>query len=222
MNSRLKSGKITKTEAATELDAIYRRINVYMGAPIKSEIAKDGIPLSYSSITEENYAARVSDIYDVVDIHFMPGVIKDAEDKRAFQKAGPGAPNGRFDVFEKLDLKAYSTAWDTACRRHYPAMLEQASHSFKTALEPMTLPSGKRLRAIVTEAYGPCFWPDNKDVDWEWYKLYNADALRIVASMDFAGATLSNYGEPLFTLWNDPGWHWAGNNYSRTAPLLAF
>lgn len=217
VKNRLKNDSITKSIAAAELDAIYRRINVSMGAPIKSEIAKDGIPLSYSSITSENYAARVSDIYDVVDIHFMPGVIEDDEDKRAFQRVGPGAPNGRFHELKKFDLKAYSTTWDNACRRHYPAMLEQASNYFKTALEHMTLPSGKRLHAIVTEAYGPCYWPDCPNVDWEWYKLYNADALRVVASMDFTGATLSNYGEPLFTLWNDPGWHWAGNNYFRTA-----
>ena len=63
-------------------------------------------------------------------------------------------------------------------------------------------------------------WPDSPDVSWEWYKRYNADALRIVASMGFTGASLSNYGEPLFTLWNDTGWHWAGNNFFRTAPQL--
>ena len=211
----------TKLEAVAELDAIFRRLNVYMGAPIKSEIAKEGIPLSYCSLGAENYAARMSDIYDVVDVHFMPGVIVDDEDKRYFQKAGPGAPNGNFQNFEKFDLKAYSMAWDNACRRHYPAMLEQVSSYFKTALEHTTLPSGKRLQAIITEPYGPCYWPDHPDVSWEWYKRYNSDALRIVAAMNFTGASLSNYGEPLFTLWNDLGWHWAGNNYFRTAPLLA-
>lgn len=212
----------TKLEAAAELDATFRRLNDYMGAPIKSEIAKERIPLSYCSLGAENYAARVSDIYDVVDVHFMPEVIVDDQDMRGFQKAGPGAPNGNFQSFEKFDLKAYSMAWDNACRRHYPAMLERVSNYFKPALEHTTLPSGKRLQAIITEPYGPCYWPDHPDVSWEWYKRYNADALRIVAAMNFTGASLSNYGEPLFTLWNDLGWHWAGNNYFRTAPLLAF
>lgn len=210
----------TKLEAAAELDAIYRRLNDYMGAPIKAEVAKEGIPLSYSSISLENYAARVSDIYDVVDIHFMPQVIEDDEDKRAFQKVGPGAPNGNFQAIEKFDLKAFSKAWDNACRRHYPAMLERVSTYFTTALEHTTLPSGKRLQAIITECYGSLEWPDHPDVNWEWYKRYNADALRIVASMNFTGASLSNFGEPLFTLWDDLGWHWASNNYFRTAPQL--
>jgi hypothetical protein len=210
----------TKLEAASELDAIYRHLNDYMGTPIKAEVAKDGIPLSYSSLGAENYAARMSDIYDVVDIHFMPGVIVDDEDKRAFEKAGPGSPGGSFRDYEKFDLKAFSAAWDNACRRHYPAMLERVSSYFTTALQHTTLPSGKPLQAIITEPYGPLIWPDSPDVSWEWYKRYNADALRIVASMGFTGASLSNYGEPLFTLWNDTGWHWAGNNFFRTAPQL--
>lgn len=210
----------TKLETTAKVDAIYRRLNDYMGAPIKSEVARERIPLSYSSLGAENYATRLSDIYDVVDIHFMPEVILDDDDKRAFQQAGHNAPYGIFKDFETMDLKAYSIAWDNACRKHYPAMLEQVSNYFRTALDHTTLPSGKRLQAIVTEAFGPCFWPDSPAVGWDWYKRYNADALRIVASMGLTGATLSNYGEPLFGLWNDAGWHWAGNNYFRTAPSL--
>lgn len=221
LQKRPKSEGETKLEATAELDAIFRRLNDYMGAPIRSEIAKEKIPLSYCSLGAENYAARVSDIYDVVDIHFMPEVILDNEDKRSFQKAGPNAPYGYFQDFEKFDLNAYSVAWDNACRGHYPAMLERVASYFNTALQHTTLPSGKQLQAVVTEGYGPCFWPDSPHVDWEWYKHYNADALRIVSHMNLTGATLSNYAEPLFTLWNDPNWHWAGNNYFRSAPLLA-
>ncbi len=220
LGQKPKSEGETKLETAAELDAIYQRLNSYMGAPIKSEISKDGIPLSYSSLGAENYAARVTDIYDVVDLHFMPGVIVDDEDMLAFKKVGPGAPGGSFREYEKFDLKPFSAAWDNACRRHYPAMLERVSSYFTTALEHTTLPSGKQLQAIITEPYGPLIWPDSPDVSWEWYKRYNADALRIVAGMNFTGASLSNYGEPIFTLWNDPGWHWAGNNYFQTAPEL--
>jgi Sugar-binding cellulase-like len=206
-------------EAEANLDAMYQRINHYMGAPISAEIAKDRIPLSYCSNGDRRYAARLTDIYDVVDLHFMPQVIEDDEDKRAFLKVGRGAPNGNFQVLESFDLKAFSRAWDNACRRHYPAMLERVSNFFTAALENMTLPSGKRLQAIVTECYGSLEWPDSPDVGWEWYKLYNSDALRIVAAMNLTGASLSNFAEPLFTLWNDVGWHWASNNYFRTAPL---
>lgn len=208
----------TKAQAATELNALFRRINDYIGAPIQAEIAKDRIPLSYCSNGDIDYAARLSDIYDVVDLHFMPQVIEDEEDKRAFLKAGTGAPNGNFQVLEKFDLKAFSLAWDNACSRHYPAMLERVSNFFKNALEHMTLSSGKRLQAIVTECYGSLEWPDSPVVNWDWYKLYNADALRIVAAMDLTGASLSNFGEPLFTLWNDLGWHWTSNKYFQTAP----
>ncbi len=216
-----KSEGETRLEASKALDAIYRRLNDYMGAPIKSEVARENIPMSYSSLGAENYASRVSDLYDVVDIHFMPGVIEDAEDQHAFQMAGPGAPNGNFHDLEKYDLKRYSIAWDSACRKQYPAMLKRVSSYFTTALENTVLPSGKRLQAIITESFGPCYWPDSPLVSWEWYKRYNADALRVVASMNFTGASLSNYGEPLFTLWNDPGWHWAGNNYFRAGSLLS-
>ncbi len=218
LRRKMAEWQVTKADGATELNALFRRINDYMGAPIKAEIAKDGIPLSYCSNGDIDYAARLSDLYDVVDLHFMPQVIEDEEDKRAFLKAGPGAPNGNFQVLEKFDLKAWSEAWDDACRRHYPEMLERASNFFKSALEHMTLPSGKHLQAIVTECYGSLEWPDSPDVSWDWYKRYNADALRIVASMNITGASLSNFGEPLFTLWNDLGWHWAGNNYFRSAP----
>lgn len=208
---------ITKAEATAQLNALYQQINSYMGAPIKEEIAKDRIPLSYSSLGDVDYAARLTDIYDVVDLHFMPQVIEDEADKRAFLKAGRGAPNGNFQVLETFDLQAFSQAWGNACRHHYPAMLERVSNFFTSALEHMTLPSGKRLQAIVTECYGSLEWPDSPDVSWEWYKLYNADALRIVAATNLTGASLSNFGEPLFTLWNDVGWHWAGNNYFRAA-----
>ena len=211
----------TNFGTTAELDMVYQRLNDYMGAPIKSEVARDRIPLSYSSLGAENYAARLSDTYDVVDIHFMPEVILDDGDKRAFAQAGHGAPYGYFQDFERMDLKVYSIAWDNACRKHYPAMLNRVSDYFKTAIAHTTLASGKKLQAVVTEAYGPCFWPDSPNVDWDWYKRYNADALRIVAAMNITGATLSNYGEPLFGLWNDAGWHWAGNNYFRSAPLVA-
>ena len=36
--------------------------------------------------------------------------------------------------------------------------------------------------------------------------------------MNLTGASLSNFGEPLFTLWDDAGWHLASNNYFQTAP----
>ena len=206
-----------KRETESKSDAIFQRINNFMGAPISAEIAKDRIPLSYSSNGDRRYAARLTDIYDVVDLHFMPQVIEDEEDKRAFLKVGPGAPNGNFQVLETFDLKAFSRAWEDACRRHYPAMLERVSNFFNAALENMTLPSGKRLQAIVTECYGSLEWPDSPEVSWEWYKLYNSDALRIVAAMNLTGASLSNFGEPLFTLWDDVGWHWASNNYFQTA-----
>ena len=203
----------TKIDATSALDGIYRRLNAYMGEPIKPVIAKEQIPLSYSSLGAENYAARVTEIYDIVDVHFMPQVVMDAEDKRAFLKAGVGAPDGNFQALEKYQLAQYSTAWDAACRRHYPAMLERAQRYFEDALDHTLLPSGKRLQAILTECYGPCYWPDHPDVSWAWYKRYNSDALRVVAATNFTGASLSNYGEPIFDLWQDVDWHLTGNQY---------
>jgi hypothetical protein len=34
--------------------------------------------------------------------------------------------------------------------------------------------------------------------------------------MDFKGSSLSNYAEPIFSLWQDSDWHWAGNTYLLT------
>ncbi len=118
---------------------------------------------------------------------------------------------------EKCDLAAFSRAWDTACRRHYAAMLKRTRDYHQAALTRLTLPSGKKLAAIITESFGPCVWPDHPAVGWDWYKRYNGDSLRIVASMDYKGSSLSNYAEPLFSLWQDADWHWAANTYFLAA-----
>jgi hypothetical protein len=81
---------LTELEKTHELDAIYQKINHYMAGPIKAEIERDGIPLSYSSLSAENYAARLTDLYDVVDVHFMPAVITDEDDRVALEAAGRG------------------------------------------------------------------------------------------------------------------------------------
>jgi hypothetical protein len=215
----------TQLTKAQEVDAIYRRINGWMAAPIRAEVAREKIPISYSSLGAENFGAQLTDDYDVVDVHFMPGVIHDAQDQKEF----PGVPfeitrfpGGNVPIFQgqqlatdglKYDLRDFSRAWDTACRRHYAAMLKRTRDYHEKALTRLTMGSGKKLAAIVTESFGPCIWPDAPEVSWEWYKRYNADSLRIVAGLDFKGSSLSNYAEPLFTLWQDTGWHWAGNQY---------
>ena len=206
----------TKLVKSQQADAVYRRINHWMAEPIKAEVARERIPLSYSSLGDADYGARLTDVYDVVDVHFMPGVITDAADQRAFEKAGKGAPGGRFAELKKYDLKAFSSAWNQACRSHYAAMLKRTRDYHQTALRHVTLASGKKLAAIITESFGPCFWPDHPDVDWTWYKHYNGDSLRVVATMDFKGSSLSNYAEPIFSLWNDADWHWTANNYYLT------
>lgn len=220
------------SERTKQEDGIYRRVNGWMAAPIHEEITREQIPISYSSLAAENYGARLTDHYDLVDVHFMPGVIHDAEDDKEFKGVpfGLGFPGGNVPVFAgqnlvnntpDCNLAEFSKAWATACRRHYAAMLERARHFHKSALTRLVLPSGKKLDAIITEAFGPCFFPDHPQVNWDWYKRYNADCLRLVAEMDFKGSSLSNYAEPLFSLWHDVDWHRAGtiyflNNFRRT------
>lgn len=207
----------TRLENAQREDQIYKRVNEWMALPIRAEIARERIPISYSSLGAERYAQRLTDTYEVVDIHFMPGVKTDNEDKAAFARAARGITGViRFAEFEKMDLKAWSQAWDRACQKHYSGMLQQTHQYFHNALDNLVLPSGKRLTAIVTESFGPVCWPDSPDVSWKWYQLYNADALRIVSMMDIAGSTLSNFAEPLFTLWNDVDWQLSSNIYFRT------
>jgi hypothetical protein len=207
----------TQLENAQREDAIYRRVNEWMAAPIHAEVSRERIPISYSSLGAERYSKRLTDSYDVVDIHFMPGVPTDKDDDAAFARAARGMTGPiRFAEFEKFDLKAWSPAWDRACRKHYSVMLQRAHEYFHNALDNMLLPSGKRLTAIITECFGPLIWPDSANVDWNWYQHYNADALRIVSSMDFAGSSLSNFAEPLFTLWNEVDWQWRSNTYFQT------
>jgi hypothetical protein len=85
----------------------------------------------------------------------MPGVIDDAKDQAAF----PGVPfemarfpGGNIPVFagqprvtdpQEYDLAAFSRAWDSACRRHYPAKLKRTRDYHQAALARLTLPSGK-------------------------------------------------------------------------------
>ncbi|HEX3628555.1 MAG TPA: cellulase-like family protein [Verrucomicrobiae bacterium] len=220
---------LKRTKNPAEKNAIFRRINGWMAAPIRAEVASEKIPISYSSNGDPNYGARLTDDYDVVDLHFMPGVISDAQDQKAF----PGVPfyitrfpAGNVAVFQgqklspgpqNFDFAKYSKAWDSACRRHYAALLERTRNWFQSQLTHLTTPSGKKLSAIVTECYGPLIWPDNPTVNWDWYKRYNGDSLRIVASMDLKGSSLSNFAEPLFSLWDDADWHWASNTYFLAA-----
>jgi len=178
-----------------ELDALFQRVNGWLGEAIAQEVARDGIPLAYSSLGAENYHARVTDLYDVIDVHFMPDVFLDEADKRAFEKAGTGA--SKFSLHDGIEAHDYA---DNVMKR-------------------CTLPSGKRLAAVVTEPYGPCNFPDHPEVSWEGYKLWNADAARIFASRDFAGSSLSNHAEPLFSLWDDAPWHSRGNDYVHSCCL---
>ena len=216
---------VKKASHPAEVDAVYRRINGWMAAPIRAEIAREKIPISYSSLGDKNFGARLTDDYDVVDVHFMPGVIHDANDQKAF----PGVPfeitrfpGGNVGVLtgqkltpgpQNFDFALFSKAWDSACRWHYAAMLERTRKFFESALKHLTLPSGKKLAPIITECFGPIIWPDNPAVNWDWYKRYNADSLRIVAAMDYKGSSLSNFAEPLFSLWQDTDWHLAGTTF---------
>ncbi|HET6453537.1 MAG TPA: cellulase-like family protein [Armatimonadota bacterium] len=204
----------TQADKNHAVNAVFRRVNHWMAEPIKAEVAGEKIPISYSSLGAEPFADRLTDVYDVVDIHFMPDVITDKDDQAAFAKATRKVrPGGPFERLEQVDFKAWSRAWDTACRKHYRQMIKRTRDYHEGCLRNMTLPSGKRLVAINTEPFGPCFWPDHHKVGWEWYKRYNADALRVVAAMDLAGSSLSNYAEPIFTLWNDADWHYTSCAY---------
>jgi hypothetical protein len=213
-NQPLREG-LTEREQSQELDAIYQKINGYMAAPIKAELARDGIPICYSSLSAENYAARLTDDYDVVDVHFMPAVITDEQDRIALEAAGKGTSIfPRWAELQRADLKQFSAAWDNACRKNYAAMLRRAYTYHADGLKHMTLPSGKRLQAVITESFGPCYWPVHPDVNQEWYKRYNGDAMRVISSLPYSGTTLSNYAEPLFPeLWADADWHWLANTY---------
>ena len=208
-----KEGEV-EIERNNKVNERFKLINHWMGEEIKEEIKKENIPLSYSSLGGEEYAKRLTDIYDVVDVHFMPDVIIMPDEKQQFEALAKGASGWLdFQGFEKLNLKKYSKLWDMACRNNYAAMLKRTQNYLLSALENITLPNGKRMQAVITESFGPCFWPDHPDMNWEWYKHYNGDSARIAASMPFEGISLSNYAEPLFTLWNDADWHRNANLY---------
>ena len=59
-----RNGGETKLTKAQRVDAIYRRINGWMAAPIGAGIAREKIPISYSSLGAEDYRARLTDQYD--------------------------------------------------------------------------------------------------------------------------------------------------------------
>lgn len=197
----------TRLETNEKLNKKYQQINHWIGEAIKNEISKEKIPLSYSSCCGiEEYNKRLTNIYDVVDVHFLPSVIMNPEQTNDLVKIAKGGRG--FSYFEKMDdLSLYSKLWDNSCRDNYPAMLSRVRDYFKSALETLDLPNGKKLKAVITESYGPCYWPDHKDVSWKWYQNYNGDAARIAASFPYVGLSLSNYSEPLFSLWDDVDWH---------------
>ena len=189
----------------------YKLINLWMGEEIKDEIKRENIPLSYSSNEAEQYAKRLPEIYDVVDVHFMPGLIMDQEENQQFAALTNGKDWKKdfigFLDLEKMDFKRFSELWDRTCRRHYAEMLTRTRDYLNTALDNCTFPSGKRMQAVITESFGPVQWPDHPDVGWEWFKHYNGDSARIAAALPFEGISLSNHAEPIFSLWNDIDWH---------------
>jgi hypothetical protein len=200
-----------------EHDALYNRLNLWLGEAIKAEVAGDEIPLLYSGVWVENYTKRVPSIYDAVDAHFMPDAQLTDADRAALEKAGPGASG--FVLHHKqesFDIALFGAAWERACRRNYAAMLRHALHFCETTHQSLTLPCGHRFAVICTEAYGPCNHPDLPEIDWTWYKRYNSDAARIFAQFDFSGLTLSNHAEPIFSLWQDADWHYQGNAYIQS------
>ncbi len=187
-----------------ELDAVFKDINRWLGEPVKEAIEGDGIPLSYSALGAENYAARLPEFYDVADVHFMPDILQTPEDTADLERAGAGA--SKFSLHPKLDtydLSVYSSAWDRTCRKNYPRMLQLCRNYAENAVSRLTLPSGKKLQAVLTEAYGPCNFPDVPEVDWSMYNQYNSDAARIFSCYDFSGLTISNHAEPIFSMWNE-------------------
>ncbi len=72
MNSKVNSERETVIETNKRINDKYKQINHWLGEDIKNEIKKDKIPLSYSSVGAEEYGKRLTDIYDVADVHFMP------------------------------------------------------------------------------------------------------------------------------------------------------
>jgi hypothetical protein len=187
-----------------ELDEIFLKINTWLGEAVREAIEGDNVPLSYSALGAENYGARVPEFYDVADVHFMPDLVLQPEDKTALEKAGAGA--SKFSLHPKLDtydLAIYSEAWNSACTRNYATMLALCHDYAKQATARLTTAGGKRLAGVVTEAFGPCNFPDVPEVDWSGYYRYNADAARIFSQYDFAGLTISNHAEPIFRMWDE-------------------
>ncbi len=195
--------------------------NTWLGEAVAAEIAQDKIPLAYSALGAENYADRVTDIYDLVDVHFMPDTLLDETDKTALERAGKGA--SKFSLHpaqDPWDLKTFSDAWNTAALKHREAMCALARDYAAAVHQRLTLPSGKQLDAIVTEAYGPRNHPDLHEVDWAEYKRWNADALAIFAEYPFVGLTLSNHAEPIFSLWEDVAWQQQGTRMIHGAQRM--
>ncbi|MEX0324646.1 MAG: cellulase-like family protein [Puniceicoccaceae bacterium] len=198
-------------------DPIFMELNRWLGESIKAEIERDSIPLLYSGVWVENYPARVPEFYDAVDAHFMPDAQLTEADRVALEKAGKGASG--FTHHQGMDhwnFALFSAAWERAVRRNYEAMLENARAFCEKTVETLSSPGGLCFELICTEAYGPCNHPDHEEVDWSWYKHYNADAARIFADYPFSGLTLSNHAEPLFSLWQDADWQARGTAYIRT------
>lgn len=195
-------------------DHIFMELNTWLGEAVKNEIERDGIPLLYSGVWVENYINRVPNFYDVVDAHFMPDAKLGENDIEALEKAGRNA--SKFNLHGEMnewDFALFSAAWERAVRLNYAAMLQNARAFCQKTVDTLSTGEGMCFELICTEAYGPCNHPDHSEVDWQWYKHYNADAARIFADYAFSGLTLSNHAEPLFSLWQDRDWHRRGNAY---------
>lgn len=203
-----------------EIDPQIKQLTTWIGEEVKEAIAGDGIPLCYSTDWADNFAVRLPDFYDLIDVHFMPNMYLDEDDVAAIEKAGEGASKfSQFHRLETYDVAIFTGVWNRAwlknCRHMYEFCHQVADGIFKHN----TLSSGKELPVIMTETFGPCNHPDFPEVDWSGYIQYNEDAARLFAQYPFAGLSLSNMAEPLFSLWENKNFHQRSNHYIQSNVL---
>lgn len=211
---QVNSDPITKTDWSLPNDPLIKNFTTWIGEGVKEEIKADGIPLCYSTAWADNFVARIPEFYDLIDVHFMPDMRQRPEDTEALEKAGEGASGfSQFHKLEKYDLALYSAAWNRAWRHNFDRMYELCHTVASGCFRHNKFPSGKELPVIMTETFGPCNFPDHPDVDWTGYKQHNEDAARIFSQYPFAGLSLSNMAEPIFSLWDDKLFHQRSNEY---------
>ncbi len=109
----------------------------------------------------------------------------------------------------EADRSFYMEGIEGAMKSVRPMILKEIENKIKFAKE-----WSEEIAAPLTtsEAWGPWWYGDDDELDWQWLKDLCEDSMKIAGEYEFWGVTPWNYAHPTFNNWEDVKWYRKVNN----------